>query len=239
MANHLIKTLISSFFIYIVSISYSTASVTMLGNRIIYLAGAQDKTLEFSNTDNTPSLVQIWADINNPKSAPDNADGPFVTIPAIFSIPANNKQITKIAYTGKPLATDRESVFYFNYLSIPSVEKTDVDKNKLMFVVSNRLKIFYRPKGLMGNSSDVLNGIEIKRIGNSLKVSNPLPYYASFTSATVIKDKKKHTLEIDMLAPFSSVDWPIPIEYQSGKIEVIFGLINDYGVEKSRKIGAL
>lgn len=238
MVNNLIKILISGFIIYIMSIGYSVASVTMLGNRIIYLEGSQDKTLEFSNTDNTPALVQIWTDINNPKSAPDNADGPFITIPAIFSLPANNKQITKIAYTGKMLATDRETVFYFNYLSIPSVEKTDVDKNKLMFVVSNRLKIFYRPKGLAGNSGDVLNRIEIKRIGNSLKVTNPLPYYASFTSATLIKNKKKHTLEIDMLAPFSTVDWKIPTEYQSGAIEIAFGLINDYGVEKSRKISA-
>lgn len=218
----------------------SFASVTMLGNRIIYPSSSQDKTLIFSNNDKTPALVQIWTDINNPSSSPDNADGPFAAIPSIFNIDANSKQIVKIVYTGhESLPKDRESIFYFNYLSIPSVMKSEAEQNKLMLVVTNRLKIFYRPNGLSESSDNTINDLIIKRNEKLLTIKNPTPYYASMTTAIITKANKKSTVEIDMIAPFSERAWPISTEYQSGEIHIQLGLINDYGVEKFRTINIL
>ncbi|WP_246019963.1 fimbrial biogenesis chaperone [Limnobaculum zhutongyuii] len=68
---------------------YSHASVIMNGNRIIYPASAKEKTLQFTNQDPHPNLVQIWLDINNPRSTPTTADAPFVATPQVFRMEPN------------------------------------------------------------------------------------------------------------------------------------------------------
>lgn len=216
---------------------HATASVTMLGNRIIYNENSRDKTLVFSNDNNTPSLVQIWTDINNPKSSPDNADGPFVAVPAIFNIADSSKQNVKLTYTGGKLPDDRESVFYFNYLSIPSVKKEDAEKNKLMIVVTNRMKLFYRPAKIGNDAGDVINKLEFRRQGSTLDVRNPTPFYASVSSAALSAGNKQGQIDnTSMIAPFSSAQWALPAGYQSGNVTLILGVINDYGAEKTRSV---
>ncbi|HGH5988964.1 molecular chaperone [Morganella morganii] len=219
------------------TVFHATASVTMLGNRIIYNENSRDKTLVFSNDNETPALVQIWTDINNPKSSPDNADGPFVAVPAIFNITDNSRQNVRLTYTGGKLPDDRESIFYFNYLSIPSVKKEDADKNKLMIVVTNRMKLFYRPAKIGNDSADVINKLEVSRQGNTLDVRNPTPFYASVSSAALSAGNKRGQIEnTTMIAPYSSEKWSLPAGYQSGNITLLLGVINDYGVEKTRSI---
>lgn len=216
---------------------HASASVTMLGNRIIYNENSRDKTLVFSNDNDTPSLVQIWTDINNPKSSPDNADGPFVAVPAIFNIADNSKQNVKLTYTGGKLPDDRESVFYFNYLSIPSVKKEDAEKNKLMIVVTNRMKLFYRPAKIGNDSGDVINKLEFRRQGGTLDVRNPTPFYASVSSAALSAGNKQGQIDnTSMIAPFSSAEWALPAGYQTGNVTLILGVINDYGAEKTRSV---
>ncbi|HBH7051723.1 TPA: molecular chaperone [Morganella morganii] len=216
---------------------HATASVTMMGNRIIYNENSRDKTLVFSNDNDTPSLVQIWTDINNPKSSPDNADGPFVAVPAIFNIADSSKQNVKLTYTGRKLPDDRESVFYFNYLSIPSVKKEDAEKNKLMIVVTNRMKLFYRPAKIGNDAGDVINKLEFRRQGSTLDVRNPTPFYASVSSAALSAGNKQGQIDnTSMIAPFSSAQWALPAGYQSGNVTLILGVINDYGAEKTRSV---
>lgn len=57
------------------------ASVVMTGTRIIYPADAKEKSIQLVNNDNFPNVVQLWTDIDNPQSAPESADGPFVVLP--------------------------------------------------------------------------------------------------------------------------------------------------------------
>lgn len=216
---------------------HATASVTMLGNRIIYNENSRDKTLVFSNDNETPSLVQTWTDINNPKSSPDNADGPFIAVPAIFNIADNSKQNVKLTYTGGKLPDDRESVFYFNYLSIPSVKKEDAEKNKLMIVVTNRMKLFYRPAKIGNDAGDVINKLEFRRQGSTLDVRNPTPFYASVLSAALSAGNKQGQIDnTSMIAPFSSAQWALPAGYQSGNVTLLLGVMNDYGTEKTRSV---
>lgn len=215
----------------------ASASVTMLGNRIIYAEESKDKTLLFSNDNETPSLVQIWTDINNTKSTPENADGPFVAVPAIFNITENNKQNVKLTFTGSNLPDDRESVFYFNYLSIPSVKKEDADKNKLMIVVTNRLKLFYRPTAIGNETNSVIDKLEFTRNGSNLDVRNPTPFHASISFVTLSNGKQRQQIEdTSMIPPFSAAKWPLAAGYKTGKVTVSLGAINDYGVEKTRTI---
>uniref|UniRef100_UPI0015CCB3BC fimbrial biogenesis chaperone n=1 Tax=Enterobacter hormaechei TaxID=158836 RepID=UPI0015CCB3BC len=59
----------------------ASSSVILKGHRIIYSADAKDKVVEFSKNGDTPMLVQVWLDKNNPDSTPDTADDHFIFTP--------------------------------------------------------------------------------------------------------------------------------------------------------------
>lgn len=211
-------------------INSAAASVTMLGNRVIYPAQTREKTLQFTNDDAVPALMQIWLDVDNARSTPETADAPFVASPQIFRMNPKSGQMVRLVYTGKGLPTDRESLFHLNFLQVPAVKESNTDKNKLVLLVRNRLKVFYRPEGLAGEANQVGKQLRIQRKGNVLQVSNPTPYYASISYAKSGKNSL-HIDPADMIAPFSQVSWPISSALPKGKLKLVLGIMNDYGVE--------
>jgi P pilus assembly chaperone PapD len=71
--------------------------------------------------------------------------------PPVFRIQPGAGQVVKVTFTGGfNLPDDRESVFYFNFLQVPpsNINKNDV-KNKMLVMLRNRVKIFYRPASLV------------------------------------------------------------------------------------------
>ena len=140
-------------------------------------------------------------------------------------------------YVGKTLPTDRESLFYLNFLQVPAVKQTDSDKNKLMLLLTNRLKVFYRPEGLDGDANHVIEQLHIQYAGKSLKISNPTPYYANVSHAVIINGKKHTSIEqADMLPPYSQVSWSLNEELAAGALKATLSVINDYGVEIPRTL---
>ncbi len=52
----------------------------------------------------------------------------------------------RIIYTGPPLAADRESLFWMNVKTIPSVDKNALNgRNVLQLAILSRMKLFLRP----------------------------------------------------------------------------------------------
>ena len=191
------------------------------------------KTLQFTNDDGTPALMQIWLDINNPKSTPENADAPFVASPQIFRMNPHSGQMVRLSFVGQPLPRDRESLFYLNFLQVPAVRQTDSDKNKLLLVVTNRLKVFYRPAGLAGDANHVIDRLSLRRAGNALRVDNPTGYYANVSRAAILSGAKRIAIpQADLIPPFSQASWPVNGEVR----QVALRVINDYGVEISRTL---
>ncbi|SPZ91589.1 fimbrial chaperone protein StbB [Serratia marcescens] len=88
---------------------HASASVTCSATAYLPRRGA-GKTLQFTNDDGTPALMQIWLDINNPKSTPENADAPFVASPQIFRMNPHSGQMVRLSFVGQPLPRDRESL---------------------------------------------------------------------------------------------------------------------------------
>ncbi|WP_420279314.1 molecular chaperone [Serratia sp. BNK-4] len=213
--------------------THASASVTLLGNRVIYPAEAREKTLQFTNDDGTPALMQIWLDINNPKSTPENADAPFVASPQIFRMNPHSGQMVRLSFVGQPLPRDRESLFYLNFLQVPAVRQTDSDKNKLLLVVTNRLKVFYRPAGLAGDANHVIDRLSLRQAGNALHVDNPTGYYANVSQAAILSGAKRTVIpQADLIPPFSQASWPVNGEVR----QVALRVINDYGVEITRTL---
>lgn len=233
-ATHLVVLLLCLLF---TTLNTASASVTLLGNRVIYPAQTREKTLQFSNDDATPALIQIWLDINNPKSTPETADAPFIASPQIFRMEPHSGQMVRLVFSGqKKLPTDRESLFYLNFLQVPAVKQTDSDKNKLMLLLTNRLKVFYRPEGLAGEANHVVDQLTIQRASKALRVNNPTPYYANISYAAV-EMGSKHTRipQAEMIAPFSEATWPLA-QFPAGEVKITLRVVNDYGVEVTRTL---
>jgi len=219
------------------TLNIASASVTLLGNRVIYPAQTREKTLQFSNDDATPALIQIWLDINNPKSTPETADAPFIASPQIFRMAPHSGQMVRLVFSGqKKLPTDRESLFYLNFLQVPAVKQTDSDKNKLMLLLTNRLKVFYRPEGLAGEANHVVEQLTIQRAGKALRVSNPTPYYANISYAVAeMGGKHARIPQAEMIPPFSEATWPLA-QFPAGEVKITLRVVNDYGVEVTRTL---
>lgn len=211
------------------------ASVVMLNTRVIYPADAPSQTVQLTNNDNIPYVVQMWSDVNNPASTPDTADGPFVVVPALFRVEPKTGQSVRLMFTGKDLPQDRESVFYLNNVQIPPKNIAGTSQNQMTVVLRNRVKIFYRPKGIVGAPEKIADQIRfsLKQQGGQwvLTAHNDSGYYASFIKAAVMVGGKEVPFKADMVPPKSQASWTLEKGALSpaGASKVSFTLINDYG----------
>nr|WP_314263953.1 fimbria/pilus periplasmic chaperone [uncultured Moellerella sp.] len=178
------KKIIIFILAFCVSITPAFASVTMLKTRVIYLSDTKSETLSLKNNDDIPYIMQIWTDINNPNSTPDNADGPFIVQPTIFRIEPKSGRNANLIFTGSALPQDRESLFYLNLVQIPP-QNSKAASNELSILLRHRIKIFYRPTSLTTDISDIGKYISFSEVSSAgIEVKNNSPYFLSLTSLT-------------------------------------------------------
>lgn len=218
------------------SIQHSYADVIMTGTRVIFPAEKQQKTLQFSNNSNLSFLVQVWLDKGNIDSTPEIADAPFSVSPQVFRINPNTGQVARLIYVGNDnLPKDRESIFYLNFKQIPAMDKKKIDENRLVLLVKNRLKVFYRPNTIVGKVQDIPQELNFNlshdQQGSWLEIQNPTGYYANLTRATVKVDSKEiKAKNISMIAPKSSKKWLLEQNISAiDRAKVTVSLVNDYG----------
>ncbi|MNZ14074.1 Chaperone protein EcpD precursor [compost metagenome] len=216
--------------------SIASASVVTVGTRIIYPGDSAEKTVQLTNQDTFPNVVQVWADVNNPNSTPDDADAPFLITPPVFRIEPRSGQSVRIRYVGEGLPQDRESVFYLNFQQIPPRSDAHKSQNQLLVMLRNRLKLFYRPAGIVGAPEKLPEQLRfsLNRAGDGWKivVDNPSGYYASFSGATLVTGGHELRLKNGMVAPKSQTAlWNIAknTALPKGPATLRCSLINDYG----------
>ncbi|MFJ2364011.1 molecular chaperone [Pseudomonas sp. NPDC087697] len=215
--------------------SESFASVVMTGTRVIYPASAREKAIQLTNHDTHPYLVQLWLDKGNKHSTAQTADAPFVASPQIFRINANSGQVVRLIYSGDNLPTDRESAFYLNFVQMPAMKASEQEANKLLLIISSRLKVFYRPNDLAGNPDALSDSLTLTLQGLDIVVSNDSGYFATVRDAAIVSPGKVRTLTKDvMIAPKSKARWAITRDIRpvSGDI-VRLTLVNDFGADVS------
>lgn len=224
------------------SISY--AAVVMTGTRVIFPASQNEKTIQLQNKDSSPGLVQVWLDQGDEKSTPDTSDAPFLANPQIFKIAPNKGQMVRLIFTGDKsvLPTDRESLFYLNFSETPAIKSVDTEKNKLIVVFKNRLKVFYRPNQLPYPSSDIAKYINYQFKGTAgqqkIIISNNSPYYANLSEVNLINHGNKILLKRNsFIAPLSSAQWDVPTQnIDKSSVKLSIGLINDYGISNTSEL---
>lgn len=220
------------------TVASTHASVVMTNTRVIFNAENKDQSLQFSNKGNTPYLVQVWLDQGNDQSTPDTADAPFIVTPQVFRINPNVGQTARLIYTGDyQHPKDRESIFYLNFKQIPAISQSTADQNKLIMTLNSRLKVFYRPKTIVGNVEAMPKQWTFKlqqnAKGSSVIVNNPTGYYANLTTATLKVKQQSYSIDpksVAMIAPYSSATWPIAEKVKLDQNSILnVTYVNDYG----------
>lgn len=190
------------------------ASVTMIGNRIIYPSNTKSADVQLKNNDNFPYIIQAWFDSGDVNSTPETGKAPFIATPSFFRVQANQGQVLRITYTGnKPLPADRESVFYFNFLQVPpSGSDKSIKQNKIVISLKSRLKLFYRPVGIAAKMKNLFSFLQTESLydaqkGYGIRINNTSPFYASLTQIELKSKQGTFKTTASMIDPFGKGEW--------------------------------
>ena len=192
--------------------------------RVVYSQGSKGASIVVGNkADESIYLVQSWIDQANQTDRAEN----FLVTPPLFRLDGEQNNVLRIFYSGSvdDLPKDRESVFWLNVKAIPGAEKRD--ENQLYLSYRNRIKLFYRPKGLKLDPDEAFKSAKFElESDKSLIVHNPTPYYLTFTSVKM--NNKEMLTDPEMIAPFDKMQIVLASAHSAGDT-VTWQTINDYG----------
>lgn len=160
------------------------AAIALDRTRVIYDGGQKSLSLNISNENKQlPYLAQGWIE----DAQGNKITSPLTVLPPVQRIEPGEKSQVKVQ--GLPAALslpqDRESLFYFNLREIPP--RSD-KPNTLQIALQTRIKLFYRPKGLMQTTTEMAapwqEKITLSKQGNSYVVHNPTPYFVTLVDGT-------------------------------------------------------
>ncbi|MDM0044284.1 fimbria/pilus periplasmic chaperone [Variovorax dokdonensis] len=217
--------------------SHADASVIIGGTRVIYPLADREVSVKLDNDSTSPSLVQVWVDDGNADAGPGETKAPFVVTPPIFRMAPQKSQTLRVIFSGGQLPQDRESVYWLNVLDVPPKPTGEAAKaNTLQLALRTRIKIFARPDKLEGKPVDAPAKLTWAVVadpsgnGQALQVTNPTPYFVSFSEFEVQNGNK--TFKNDqggMVAPSGTTVLTVPKMNAVGQgAKVRFTAISDY-----------
>lgn len=245
----LLRLRVSVLFVCLLAMQFcatAQASVVIHQTRVIYPAGEPEVSVRLTNEGDGPKLIQAWIDDGRALADPEMLDVPFQILTPLFRLDAKKGQVLRIIQLANELPMDRESIFWLSVLEAPPKPKqqAEEEQNYVQFSFRTRIKVFYRPKSLMGEGANKApNELKWSLAAGRISVSNPTPYHVNIAGFSIGKEggKEENRVEgvLDMLPPYSSgevkfadgmqVDSRI---YQSVK----FSAIDDYGAKREYEV---
>lgn len=201
------------------------AGVEVGGTRLVFKAEEKESSISVNNNDkDKPYLVQSWVDL------PEGQEGkaPFVITPPLFRLDGEQKNILRVLKTNGDLPADRESLFWLNIKSIPTVADNMRRKNVLQFAVKNRMKLFYRPTGLQGTPEKAAAQVTWKKKDNTIIAENKSGYYVNLSSLTIQGNKLAIDYTNSAIPPLSSTTFTPKQQINTGAT-VSWKTLNDFG----------
>lgn len=201
------------------------AGIVINTTRVIYSAEDKEVNVGVHNTGTGEILVQSWLEPTVEHTDPNNL--PFVITPALARVPGDGRQLLRIIHAGTDMPRDRESVLWLNVQEIPQV----VAENALQVAIRQRIKLFFRPKGLAGDAADAPENLRWKLSGDhTLHVNNPGPYHVSMVRITGHRSANQVlNKDSQMIAPGQSLELAVASAADSTALTLNFISINDFG----------
>ncbi|CFR07174.1 putative pili chaperone protein [Yersinia frederiksenii] len=220
-------TLFSGLFLILLTGYSVQASVVISGTRVIYPENQKEVTVKVTNMGSGPVVLQSWIDNGDVNARPETLKVPFVLTPPINRVEPNKSQTLRISYTGTTLPKDRESVFWLNVLEIPAKADANSKQNYLQMAYRSRIKLFFRPQGLIGNPNDAAKSLVWTKVSGGLKATNSTPFHISLVTVGVNIGGKPSRIEGQMISPNDSMTFALPDNSSVSTVDIEF--INDYG----------
>ncbi|CAG9407447.1 molecular chaperone [Providencia alcalifaciens] len=212
------KTIISVCIMLIALSQSAYAGVIIGGTRVIYPEGNKDVSISVENPDKVPYLIQSWIENANEGKQTD-----FTITPPLFRLNQEKTNALRIFLTQNTLPNDKESLFWLNIKTIPATEKKT--ENSLKIAFKTQMKLIYRPSAISNvDFAEEQKKLTWSKVGTSITVKNPTPYYMNFQS---ISFNGKKAENISYVAPFSTKSFTIHSPELHGTIK--WEVINDYG----------
>lgn len=185
---------------------------------------AHEASITVHNKDGKNMLLQSWLELDD--TATKNI--PFIVTPSLARLKIDGRQVLRILYRGTGMPRDKESVLWLNAQEIPQMSETP---NTLQIAVRQRIKVFYRPKGLTGdaNNAPTLLTWLLNTQGKHtvLTINNPSAYHVSILSLDGVT--LKDAVQGHMFKPGESVDIPLKNIMPNAHPTVRFTSVNDWG----------
>ncbi len=218
------------------------AGVIVHGTRVIYPAQRQEVIVRLENRGSRPALVQTWLDSGDRHSRPATAQAPFSVSPPIFRIEPYQQQALRLRYSGDPVPTDRESLYWLNVLEVPPRAADAEKNNQIELSFRTRLRVFLRPPTLPYPAASAAAKLQWKLVshaqGFALQVTNPTPYHLSLASVDLLNAGQRfskapnQSATDSLLLPAGDVKQfvlPLLRSRPSGALKVEFTTITDFG----------
>ncbi len=208
----------------------ANATIMINASRLVMNKSDRETSLLIKNTGDYPVVIQSWIDNGDPAMTPENAsDAPAMVLPALFRLEPDAINNLRIINKFTPTLKDRESIYWLNIYEISPRPANEANNDSYINVtVRLQVKLFYRPDNLTMAINDVSNRLSFSKNSDKSKiiVSNPTPFYVTFSVANLIVENKEQSLSIPMLAPFSTQE----IEVETKTIDQInYSIIDDVG----------
>jgi len=218
--------------------SSSMASVVITGTRQVYPAKQKEITVKLNNDGGQPALVQAWVDSGDAASTPATAKAPFVLTPPLARIDPGKGQSLRLMFSGTPLPSNKESVFWLNVLEIPPKAR-ETDENTLQMAFRSRIKVFYRHEGLAGSPDEAIEQVQWRVVsasngqGYALEAYNPSAFHVSLVGLKLVAGAERNDSEDGMIPPGEKKQFALPTlkSLPAAGAQVEFSAINDYGTQ--------
>lgn len=201
--------------------SFAHAGIVIESTRYLYKEGAREISAQIENKDNIPYLIKSWVETS--AGTPPS----FMATPPLFRLEAKQQNTVRLFSTGKVNApTDRETVFFFNVMSIPPSDEANASNNTIQLAVRHRMRLVYRPKTLFDLTPNVeAKKIEWKKSGNKLTIKNPTPFFYYFNSIKI--GGKEFKQDVNSIAPMTTKE--VTLKESVTSSDVTWKIVNDYG----------
>lgn len=214
------------------------ADVSIERTRIVYPQARRDVSFTVMNMSaENAAVVQMWTDAGDANAQAEDVSTPFLLSPTLLRLAPKGRQTVRLTYTGEPLNSQQESLYWFNTLELPPVYAGPIDADRITFARRTRIKLFFRPTGL---KSDVQQAMRQLRCGLKtaegrwgINCYNPSLFHLSFTSFSLIGAGKATEGSVDggMIRPRERIRFAVP-NYDNLPqpfTGVVFNFVDDFG----------
>lgn len=196
--------------------SYVNAGMSLNATRLIYGERDSDASISVMNVGGQDVIIQAWLENNDNSMTPP----PFAVTPPLARLKSNERQLLRVLFQGQGLSKEKESVFWLNVQEIPQVVEGG---NTLQLALLQRVKLFYRPVGLIGSANSAPKSLKIRLVNDQLEFYNPTPYHINI----ITFKQGGNEVDVPMILPYERISIAVKNIKSFGSFSI--ATVNDYG----------